>query len=141
MTVELAAPLRSTERSKYTELIDPIVASNGELLRISFDEVAPGCLPCVKQAHLLQAGGHAQREGHHDGTGGGHLRPAQEPSGVVMLGKEDSTNQKPEVQRYLPPQVLRRQAASESRLPRLISSSDFRTPLVEGQLVRQRESK
>jgi len=55
VTVELSAPPKVVDRRKYKKIIERVVAANGEWLRVSLDEVAPGCPLAVKQSRLWQA--------------------------------------------------------------------------------------
>lgn len=55
MTVELAAPPKSIDRRSYKKIIAEAVAADGEWLRLSLDEVAPGQSIAVKQSRIWQA--------------------------------------------------------------------------------------
>lgn len=55
MTVELSAPPKSKERRKYKSIIDQVVAADGEWLRITHDEIAPGSSVAAKQTRIWQA--------------------------------------------------------------------------------------
>ena len=53
MTVEIAAPPRDPRT--YKKLIEKVIEANGEWVRVTFDEVAPGRAKTVKKARLWQA--------------------------------------------------------------------------------------
>ena len=55
MTVELSAPPKIVDRCRYKKIIDQVVAADGEWLRVSLDQAAPGCTVAVKQSRLWQA--------------------------------------------------------------------------------------
>lgn len=55
MTIELAAPPKSIDRRSYKKIVAEVVAADGEWLRISLDEIAPGQSIAVKQTRIWQA--------------------------------------------------------------------------------------